>query len=138
PFPLAGLGVLAFASRRLLRASDAAEARRERLRVALAVFAQALLPKMLLACLVVQYGFVLAMPVTLLAADSAVSLVPSLIAARGGAPGVFRAVVLAAFGGAAWAVLTLSSIRLAAKTVRVGSGRDAFLADGRGLFVDAA
>ncbi len=137
PFPLAALAVAAYAARRLARSPDPDDVRRERLRLVLALFALALLPKILLTCVVVQYGFVLAMPVTLLAADAGVSLVPGLLAARGGTPAVFRAVVFVALAAVSLSLLALSSARFAAKTVRVGTGRDVFLADVRGLFVDA-
>jgi hypothetical protein len=138
PFALVALAVAACAARRLARAGDPDDSRRERLRLVFAVFALALLPKILLTCVVVQYGFVLAMPVTLLAADSGVSLVPALIGARGGAPALFRGVVLVTLAAISLSLLALSSIRFGAKTVPVGSGRDAFLADVRGLYVDAA
>jgi 4-amino-4-deoxy-L-arabinose transferase-like glycosyltransferase len=133
PFPLVAVLSAAVAARRL-HGADESDARRERLRLAFSVFALALLPKILLACLAVHYGFVLAMPATLLALDAGLTLLP----ARAGSTPLVRGAVLAVAAVVAADFLLLTSGAAAGKVVPVGTGRDRFLADARGVYVDAA
>jgi len=135
PFPLfvALIGGAALAG--LARAGekdDRGAASPQVLRAALAAFAMVLLLKMIFRTRVFHYGFALAMPAALLVTMALVDWIPRWIVARGGSGTLFRAAVLGA-----WAVAIpahLSSMRAAfdAKTVRVGSGADAFWADERG------
>src|SRR6185503_12650227 len=67
-------------ARRLRSAADETSARRERLRLAFLVLALGFLAKLVLAPIVHHYGFVLAVPATLLLADAALGLLPEAVA----------------------------------------------------------
>lgn len=136
PLPLlAGLGALVAFVRawRSGRACDASAV----LRAAFATFAAMLLLKMALNARLYHYGFVLAMPATLLVVTWLVAAVPERLRRLGGSGVVFRGAALAAIAMAGWAHLSHASAMYAQKTVPVGSGPDVFLADGRGKYVNA-
>ncbi len=90
-----------------------------------AVYALGMLAKMILKARVMQYGFVLAMPATLLLVAGAVGGLPAWLAARGGGGPVARALALA--GIAAWAghYLALSNRAYEGKDLTIGTGADA-------------
>jgi hypothetical protein len=134
PFPFLVLALAASTARRLAGAVSAEEAARERLRLALSALALTFSAKIGLACVLHHYGFVLAMPAALLLADAALEVVPRGLPS----PWVFRSAALTALAAISAAFLSLSRAQYAAKTVQVGGGADAFLADGRGVFVNAA
>jgi len=139
PFPLFALIAAGIASVQHLRAHTSEEVF-ERTRGALpfAVFALALLFKMLLHARVPHYGFVLAMPATMLVVVALVAWIPQAIDSRGRCGLVFRAAALALL-----AVATVEHLRVQAgfvqrKRIVVGEGADAFRADLRGSFVNEA
>ena len=103
----------------------------------MAVFALALLLKILLNSRVYHYGFVLAMPATLLVVLIWLEWIPAWIEQRGGHGGVFRAVGLGLLGAAVAAHWLVSDQRFARKTHLVAGGGDAFWSDPRGQAVNA-
>lgn len=144
PLPLAALVIGAAAALRWLR-SDVTTTReggatRERAArtLAFAALALALLLKMLLQARTTNYGFTLALPATLLVAAALVGWVPEWLDGRGRSGAVFRAGAAAALLVFAAAHLIATGGWLARKTVTVGRGTDAFRADARGEFVNAA
>ncbi len=107
------------------------------------VLAVGLLPKMGLDARVSHYGFVLAMPAALLLAATLVWGVPARLRAAGRDGTLARALLAALVLAAAGGHLRLAQRIYAHKTLRVGSGRDAFLAgspafDARGWVMAAA
>jgi len=109
------------------------------LRLSLIVFSLALLGKMILNARIYHYGFALAMPATLLLVVALLDWIPEAIDRLGGGGAVFRGAALAALLVATFAHLKGGidgQIRQRVNTVSTGG--DAFLADGRGLFVNKA
>jgi hypothetical protein len=94
------------------------------------VFALGLLGKMLLAARIHHYGFVLALPATLLLVAVFVHLLPAWLRARGGSGVLARAVGIAAVGAGVVFFLRLSDAHYARKDLRVGTGADAILVEG--------
>ena len=107
------------------------------LRLAMAAFALLLLSKMALNARLYHYGFALAMPAALLLITWVSTSVPSFLRNRGGSGLVLRAVAAALVSVVAAAYLQYAAQFYAQKTEPVGTGVDAFLADGRGAFVRA-
>jgi hypothetical protein len=105
------------------------------LRLAMTTFALVLLMKMALNTRIHHYGFALAMPAALLMVVALVAWVPAVIDRLGGYGRAFQAVALAALLVAVLSHLHLSDQQLRARSTRVGTGADAFLADSRGLFI---
>ncbi len=103
----------------------------------LSVFAFVLLGKIILNSRVYQYGFVLAMPATLLLVLCLTHWLPLWIDRRGGRGAVFRHVATALLGIAVVTHLAISDQRLREKTHLVASGGDAFWSDSRGPSVSA-
>lgn len=102
------------------------------LRIALCLYALALLGKMVLNARLYHYGFVLAVPALLLLVAGFVSWLPAAASKRGADGGVVRAVGLACVS-----VLALIYVGAMIPLIRnqqhpVGSGPNAFLADERG------
>jgi hypothetical protein len=119
------------ALRREPRGSD--QVRPLALRITLATFGLGLLAKMILNTRLYHYGFVLAVPATLLLLTAFVSWGPRAAAVRGADGGVVRAVGLGLGCVMAFAYLTKTSSLLARQAYPVGSGSDAFFADSRGV-----
>jgi hypothetical protein len=107
-------------------------------RISLLTFALLLLAKMILFARIYHYGFVLAAPAVLLLVVAAVDWMPKLIDRHGGSGRVFTAAAAALLGVIVVEFLGIQAPLLAAKTVRVGRGADAFWADARGPLVAAA
>ena len=105
------------------------------LRLSMVVFAMALLVKMILNARIYHYGFALAMPATLMLVVALIEWVPAAIDRRGGYGRAFRAVGLAALLVAVLSHLHHTHRELSSRTVSVGDGPDAFLADSRGAFI---
>jgi hypothetical protein len=103
--------------------------------VMMTVFAGGLLLKMALNARLYHYGFVLAMPATLLVVTWLTGSVPALLRKRGGSGLLFRGVALATVLAVVLVHVEATSRAYARKVHPVGSGADAFLADGRGAFV---
>jgi len=101
----------------------------------LAVFAAALLLKMILNARIFHYGFVLAMPASLLGIVWLVHGIPRFLSSRGGSGVVFRAAAVGAIVAVVVLHLRVTSAAHAEKTFPVGVGADEFLADARGAFV---
>jgi hypothetical protein len=106
--------------------------------LSLTIFALVLLGKMILNARIYHYGFVLAMPATLLLVVAILDWLPQAVASFGGAGGVVRGAGLAMLGVAVVALLGFQSHAMSAKTNLVGTGADAFWSDWRGQFVNEA
>jgi hypothetical protein len=133
PLPLAAaILVVAAAVRARQRPTEPAAI----LELSTAVLAAALLAKIVLAARVHHYGFALAAPATLLVLAALVGRVPAAITHRGGDGSLFRAGVLLLLGLGLVVHLRIAAHWIAEKTVPVGSGADAFLADARGPVVE--
>jgi len=102
------------------------------------VFATALLGKIALNARLYHYGFALAGPATMLVVAALVGGVPHAIGRRGGDAAVFRAGVIGLLAVGVFVHLQIVHGWFATKTHVVGRGRDAFLADERGVVVAGA
>lgn len=118
--------------------TEIAARRRAILAVSFGLYALLLLAKMFLHARINMYGFALAMPATLLLAAALVAWIPARIERAGGSGSLFRGFALGAFAVAIFAHLAIMNVFLARKTVIVGEGKDAFRADARGPYVNAA
>jgi hypothetical protein len=125
--PLVALGCIAFAQFRWLRAGDSARPA-DSAAVGFAVFAFALMLKMILAARVYHYGFVLAAPAAMLLVVVVLDWIPAELRRLGGSAQVFRSVALVLIASATWNYLEISAERYETKVVSIGEGRDAFLA----------
>ena len=133
PLPLAMVLLGAATVRGILRGPRTLEAAGERIvRVVLVALALGLLSKILLNARIMDYGFALSLPGTLLLVAALFRWIPEWIERRGHNPAFFRAVALAIWGAAVAAHLETTGRYGAGKNVRVGTGRDAFRADWRG------
>jgi hypothetical protein len=137
PLPLWALGLAALAAAGLVRAGEEV-APALRARLALALLALLLLPRILFNARFFHYGFTLAAVATVVVAAALLDWIPRALERRG-APGI----VMRAVGATALAFLAVFATRdslafMARKTVRVGRGADAFRADARGEFVNLA
>ncbi len=122
PLPLCLAVILIFALRR-----------RAPLPLALVVFSLVLLTKISLNPHIFHYGFVLAMPGTLVLVAVCAQRIPNWIKKRNGSPAVFRAAIAAGWAAAICSALYADAHFFAAKRWTVGSGSDAFISDTRGL-----
>jgi hypothetical protein len=138
PLPLFALAIGGAAWVALHRSGEVAVARRARTWLALAAFAFVLLFKMILNARVQHYGFALALPATLLTVAALTGALPAALERRGRAGWVLRLGALALFAGATAAHLDVTRRFLGLKTEVVGRDGDAFRADARGRFVNAA
>lgn len=107
-------------------------------RLILYLLAFGLLSKIILNARIWQYGFVLAMPATLLFIEALIHWGPAWIDRRGGCGGILRAAGLAVLVIVLIAHLRLFHRLISQKIYRVGEGADAFMADRRGLEANAA
>jgi hypothetical protein len=134
PLPLAAVAlVVAAAARARCRGAPEPAAVLE---LSMAALGAILLGKIVLAARVHHYGFALAAPATLLVVAALLGRVPEAIGRRGGDATLFRAGVLVLLGLALLVHLRIAAHWIAEKSVLVGSGADAFLADGRGVAVN--
>jgi len=95
------------------------------------LFALVLLGKMIFNARFRDYGFVLAMPATLLMVSGLVDWMPREIRRSGGSGMIFRCAALTCIGGVVLTNLRLNHQYFAAKTHWIGKGPDAFRADVR-------
>jgi hypothetical protein len=143
PLPLLMLATIA-AIAVCFRFHRGEEAARRRLvhQTSLLIFAFVLLAKMIFNARICHYGFVLAMPATLLLVVAALDWIPSQIERRGGLGWVFTAAAAALLAVTTVAYLFwqpyCEAFWLAKKIWPVGAGSNVFLADARGAFVQAA
>lgn len=135
PLPVVMLAIVAFDGAVLLRRGQRAD-RRRLARFVFAVFALALLGRMILNPRIHHYGFALAMPATLLAVAVAIDSLPRRFAAWGIDPSLLRTALLAVWAGIAVAHLDLTRQAMQLKETRVGQGADLFYADERGFAVN--
>jgi len=109
------------------------------LRIAMVVFALALLLKMVLNARVYDYGFALAMPATLLLAVALIDWAPAYVTRRGGYGPLFTSAALAGVVVSVWAHLSVTHTNLNSSDLApVASGVDSFVASGRGQAVNWA
>jgi dolichyl-phosphate-mannose-protein mannosyltransferase len=106
-------------------------------RLAFAVFALLLLPRIVLNARLYHYGFVLALPATLVVWAALLDWIPQALDRRGADGSVFRAAALAALAVMLAFHVGESHARYRAKVYPVSAGADHFLADARGPFVAA-
>ncbi len=138
PLPLVMAAIAVAWAAILAVRSRAATDDRIALCLAMAVFALALLMKMILNARIYHYGFALAMPAVLIFVVALVDWIPAAIDRFGGYGRAFRAVGVAALLVTTLAHLYPTHRELGRRTVAVGNGSDAFMADSRGTFVDEA
>ena len=133
PFPaMVALTILVVGANFLRCGHEEAGQRRFLQQITLLVFALTLLVKMLLFVRIWQYGFVLAMPATLLLSVAALDWVPAWIDRRGGHGEVFAAAAVALIVVAGSVYLDQEARTIDLKTKQVGTGADAFWADSAG------
>jgi hypothetical protein len=106
--------------------------------LAFAALGLVLLLKILLRARVAHYGFALAMPASLLLVTTSLGWLPRWLDGRGFRGDVVRAYALALLAVFAVEHLSTTSAWLSTKTAVVGTGRDAFRSDARGVFVKEA
>jgi hypothetical protein len=133
PFPLVTLVALAVVAAGVLRRpAEVEERRRWILALSCLVYALALLLKMILNTRILHYGYALAMPAGLVVVATFLGAVPEWFDRRGRNGAAFRAVVLGAIAGFAIIQVQATQIELGWRTVKLGTGADAFLADASG------
>jgi hypothetical protein len=133
PLPLfAGAIVLVCLARLRRRGIGAAEGTR----LMLAIFGLVLLAKMFLNAQLRHYGFVLALPATVLVVEALIGSLPRAISAAGGAGIILRWTALAACAAVTAAHLYGFHLHRRETTVTVAGGADAFLSDARGADVN--
>ena len=139
PLPLFTAIALAASAAAVLRSrGDPERLRRAVLQASFCTFALVLLGKMVLNARLQGYGYALAMPAMMVYCVGIASWIPSAIAARGGDDGLDRGAALGLLAAAIVSHLAIMQGYFAAKTIAVGEGNDAFLADGRGVVVRSA
>lgn len=139
PLPLVMAAIAGASGVMVLRhRADSRRRARALLRVVLSLFALALMGKMLLNVHTYHYGFALAMPATLILVIALVEWVPGAITRLGGYGNGFRAAAVAVVVVIVIAHLKAYAFWFNQKTFLVSSGPDAFVADGRGLLMEAA
>jgi hypothetical protein len=139
PLPVLALGGIVAYALLLLRDRDGgASGSRYWLGLMMSIFSLVLLSKILLNARTYHYGFVLAMPATVMLVGWLTFSLPSWIRNQGGMGVIFRGAALAMILAVVLGHLQASADRLGQKVYPVGSGADAFLADERGVFVSEA
>ncbi len=139
PFPLlVALTIVAVVANFLRCGHEEAVKERFLRKITLLIFAFMLLAKMILYARIWHYGFVLAMPAALLLMVAALDWVPAFVDCRGGHGEVFAAAAAALISIIAVVHLDTEAHIISIKTNQVGSGADAFWADCRGTYVNAA
>jgi hypothetical protein len=137
PLPVAAACVLAWAAAGTLRAREASARIRGALTATAAAGALALTFKMFLFARVWHYGFALGMPAALLAVASIGAAVRRVTLARGGSPFASGGVLAGALAGTIAGHLFLMAPIVKVRDVRVGTGRDVFMSDARGVVINA-
>ena len=114
------------------RTADAQRHKRLTLAITLAAFAIVLTGKMILNCRLHQYGFVLAMPAFIMLVVALLYWLPNWLTSIGRSGGLFRGAALGVLLAASLSYLSRTNHYISKKHITVGTGSDAFLADGRG------
>ena len=136
PLPLVVLVLGIVQARQFLGArTDPEKAGQLGLRIAMLVFAFAMLLKMLLHARIFHYGFALAMPAVMMMAIAVFGWLPAWVERRGGSGLVFAAGVMGVWAVAVATHLYVCHLQWSLKNCRVSQGADAFLSDGRGPLV---
>jgi len=100
-------------------------------RLMLVVLGMGLLGKILLNARFYNYGFVLAVPATMLVVLALLDWIPAAIARHGGSASGFRLMGLALLAGFVTVHLQISGLSLSRNIVTVGEGANSFLSDNR-------
>ena len=122
----------------ILRAVIHRREEKEMSSLVLVAFSFLLQLKMILNARIAHYGFVLVMPAVMVMVLTLVDWIPGAIRKKGGQPVVFQAISLAFLVVIAAVHLSWSATVYKSKTVPVGEGADAFVADSRGRVVNMA
>mgnify|MGYP001303223710 CR=1 FL=1 len=133
--PLLGLGAFAALLRHQKEEHDTHE---DMLRLILILFALGLLAKIFFFVKLHHYGFVLAMPGTMLLIVALVSWIPRVIDHYGGAGIIFRAASLALMIVATGDMITITKHRYAKHSFQIGNGGDMFRAGPKALYASIA
>ena len=128
--PFTSLAAVLWIGVRWVRRSEGQERERAFLALLFSVYATTLLAKLGLTARFHQYGFVLAMPATLLLVAAGVHALPSALRARYGGGAIARALCVALLVGGVGFLFALSQRHYALKHLEVGRGSDAILAKG--------
>lgn len=138
PLPLL-LGVIVLVlGARLITCSDPVQRRLFAARTGFAVFALAMLAKMILNVRFEHYGFVLAFPAMAVVFLATTAWLPSWVRAKGGSGLLVAASALGVFAAVATQRWEGTEAMLARKVNEVGEGRDRMWTDSRGLYVQSA
>ena len=149
PWPLwaatcAALALLAWARARRVEpaaspdAAGLAGADRAALTLAFSLYALALLAKMVLNARIGMYGFALALPATVLVVAASLAWIPAWVGRRGGSAALARGSLGGLLLAGVIAHLAIMHGHVGRATVPLGSGRDALLADLRGVVLGQA
>jgi hypothetical protein len=135
PLPLLTAAVAGYGLLRFLQTwrHDPGEAANAALQVAFALYGLALLGKMILDVKVYHYGFVLAVPATLVLVVTAIDTFPVLVARWGADTTIARAGALGLLGAALAADVLFMNPRIDHKVVTVNLGPDSFRSDTRAV-----
>jgi hypothetical protein len=102
------------------------------LALTLASFAFVLTGKMILHCRLYQYGFILAMPATIMLVVALLHRLPSWLNSKGRAGVLFRGAAAGILLAASLSCIILTNHYISRKHTSVGTGPDKFLVDDRG------
>lgn len=138
PLPLILLGALLALARARARAADPAEQRVLGRRLAFCVLALALLAKTALVAKVWHYGFVLAVPASLVVVMALLAWLPAALERRALPGRAIGAVGLGLLLAVGWHYWRVSVAAYEQRRFEVGSGSDRLLADARGGFAQRA
>jgi hypothetical protein len=135
PLPLLTAAIAGWGLLRFVRAwrRDPGEAANAAIQVAFALFGFALLAKMILDVKVYHYGFVLAVPGTLLLIVTAIDAFPAVVARWGADTTIARAGALGLVGAALIAHVLFVSPRIDRKIATVSLGSESFRSDTRAI-----
>jgi hypothetical protein len=135
PLPLLTAAFAGYGLLRFLRTwrQDPREAENAALQVAFALFGLALLAKMILDPKVYHYGFVLAVPGTLLLVVTTIDAFPALVARWGADTTIARAGALGLVVAGLLALVAYTTPLIDRKVATIGLGSDSFRSDARAL-----
>lgn len=134
PLPLAMVvAAIALAGALVRDWHDRERARLTVVRLTVVIFSLALLAKMLLNTRLYHYGFVLAMPATLVLVVSLVGWIPNWLATTEAAGRSFRATALTVVAVVVILFMGIHKDRLAQHVYPIGEGGDRFVADARAI-----
>lgn len=138
PLPIVLSLIILVLGGRLLTCTDATRRRELATHCGFAVFALAMLAKMILHVRFEHYGFVLTLPAMAVVFLAATSWLPTWMRSKGGSGLLVAASAVGVCAAVAVQRWEATEVMLARKVNEVGSGRDRMWADSRGLYVQAA